>query len=74
MRTIYVIVDESYRGRHIGTMLMERAISLAVEKGASYIDLTARPRRDASNKLYEVLGFQKRETNVYRKIIDYGEV
>lgn len=69
-----VIVDEIYRGRGIASKLMNSALALAEEKGAAYVDLTARPRRAESNNLYDKLGFKKRETNVYRKIIDYREV
>lgn len=67
-----VVVDEAYRGHGIAKQLMNYAIALAKEKGASYIDLTARPARSESNSLYETLGFQKRETNVYRFVIDYA--
>jgi ribosomal protein S18 acetylase RimI-like enzyme len=30
------------------------------------VDLTSRPSREAANRLYQRLGFQLRETNVYR--------
>src|SRR5690348_13073147 len=40
-----LVVDEAYRGQGIGTQLMEKALLLAKEKGASYIDFTSRPRR-----------------------------
>lgn len=69
-----LVVDESHRGRGIAKQLMKSAMDLAKEKGASYIDLTARPRRAEGNNLYETLGFKKRETNVYRLVFDYGEI
>jgi len=68
------IVDTSYRGQGIGSQLVEKAVAFAKEKGAAYIDFTSRPRRVDGNKLYEKLGFKKRETNVYRFVIDYAEV
>jgi len=34
--------------------------------GAKAVDLTSRPSREAANKLYQSLGFETRETNVYR--------
>lgn len=77
VRKAYVddlVVDAEYRGHGIGTQLMEMVLQFAQEKGASYIDFTARPRREESNRLYEKLGFKKRDTNVYRKIIHYAEV
>jgi ribosomal protein S18 acetylase RimI-like enzyme len=67
-------VDEAHRGKGIAKQLMSHAMSLAKEKGAAYIDLTARPRRAEGNNLYENLGFKKRETNVYRLAFDYGEI
>ena len=38
----------------------------AEEAGARTVDLTSRPDREAANRLYVRLGFEKRETNVYR--------
>lgn len=69
-----LVVDETHRGHGVAKQLMNHAMNLAKEKGASYIDLTARPRRAEGNSLYETLGFKKRETNVYRLVFDYGEV
>ncbi|HZE87168.1 MAG TPA: GNAT family N-acetyltransferase [Methylomirabilota bacterium] len=69
-----LIVHENYRGQGIGSLLMEEAAMMAKEKGAAYVDFTARPRRTESNSLYEKLGFKKRETNIYRLLFDYGEV
>ncbi|MGH9297111.1 MAG: GNAT family N-acetyltransferase, partial [Acidimicrobiales bacterium] len=34
--------------------------------GSRNVDLTSRPSREAANKLYLKLGFEPRETNVYR--------
>jgi len=69
-----LIVDEAYRGMGVAKKLMEHAVHSAKEKGVAYVDLTARPRREAGNGLYEKFGFQKRDTNVYRLLIDYAEV
>jgi ribosomal protein S18 acetylase RimI-like enzyme len=30
------------------------------------VDLTSRPSREAANRLYQRIGFERRETNVYR--------
>ena len=35
-------------------------------EGATTVDLTSRPAREAANRLYQRLGFQERSTNVYR--------
>jgi ribosomal protein S18 acetylase RimI-like enzyme len=60
-----VIVDENMRRRGIAEALMLRAIDLAREAGASGVSLTSNPKREAANKLYQSMGFQKRETNAY---------
>jgi len=67
MRSIVedVIVDESMRRRGIAEALMLRAIDLAREAGANGVALTSNPKREAANKLYQAMGFQKRETNAY---------
>ena len=61
-----VVVDEAARGQGIGTALTEEALQLAKTAGARTVDLTSRPEREAANRLYERLGFQRRGTNVYR--------
>ena len=61
-----VVVDETPRGQGVGVALVEEAIRLATELGARTVDLTSRPSRDAANSLYEKVGFQMRDTNVYR--------
>src|SRR5690349_10460620 len=61
-----VIVDSALRGKGIGEALTREVLRLAKERGADYIALTSNPRREAANKLYQRLGFQKWETNVYR--------
>ncbi|SRR6266568_1076691 len=69
-----VFIDEKFRGLGIATKLMQKAVILAREKHASYIDCTAKPSRVAGNSLYEKLGFKKRDTNVYRLRFTYEEV
>jgi ribosomal protein S18 acetylase RimI-like enzyme len=61
-----VVVDESARRRGVGEALMDAAIRLAEESGALHVNLTSRPTREAANRLYTRLGFEQRETNVYR--------
>jgi ribosomal protein S18 acetylase RimI-like enzyme len=61
-----VVVDESARGRGVGAALSREAVRLARTAGARTIDLTSRPSRDAANRLYQRLGFQLRDTSVYR--------
>jgi ribosomal protein S18 acetylase RimI-like enzyme len=61
-----VIVDEAARGRGIGEALTREALRIAAEEGARTVDLTSRPSREAANRLYRRLGFEERETNVFR--------
>ena len=61
-----VVVDSSARGKGIGKALMNHALKKVREKRGNSIDLTSRPSRETANKLYQSLGYQKRETNVYR--------
>ncbi len=61
-----VIVDETARGAGIGELLTNAAIDRARVEGAKAVGLTSRPAREAANRLYLRLGFEMRDTNVYR--------
>ena len=65
-----VVVDEAARGTGVGEVLTLAAIEEARRRGVRSIDLTTRPTRDAANRLYSRLGFERRETNVYRFSLD----
>lgn len=61
-----VVVDKAQRGKGIGQALTEACITHARTRGVSSIHLTSNPRRIAANKLYQKLGFQRHETNLYQ--------
>lgn len=61
-----VVVDEAASGHRIGEALCRAAIDKAAALGAKNVDLTSRPDREAANHIYEKLGFERRETNVWR--------
>jgi ribosomal protein S18 acetylase RimI-like enzyme len=61
-----VVVDEAARGAGVGAALNTEALRRAAGAGAKTVDLTSRPDRDAANRLYRRLGFERRDTNVYR--------
>lgn len=61
-----VVVDESMRGRGIARALLVRMTELATERGLRTLDLTSRPSRESAIRLYESVGFVRRETNVLR--------
>ena len=61
-----VVVDEAFRGRSFGTMLIEHAIDFASSLGCGTLMLTSRPTRVAANALYRSSGFSLKETNMYK--------
>jgi ribosomal protein S18 acetylase RimI-like enzyme len=64
-----VVVDEAARGHGVGAALTEEALRLAEAAGARTVDLTSRPSRESANRLYERLGFEARESRVYRFVL-----
>lgn len=60
-----VVVDGSARGQGIGEALVRRLLEIAQEKGTSGVTLTSNPKREAANRLYQRMGFRRRETNAY---------
>ena len=61
-----VAVDESARGQHVGVELIVTLLEIAEQLGLDFVELTSRPAREAANGLYRSLGFELRQTNVYR--------
>ncbi len=61
-----VVVETEARGGGIGSALVHEAVETARKAEARTVDLTSRPDRADANRLYQRLGFERRETNVYR--------
>lgn len=61
-----VVVDEAYRGKALGRKLVDHAIGLARERGLQTLMLTSKPKRIAANALYRSVGFEPKDTNVYK--------
>ncbi len=61
-----VVVDESARGLGVGEALNLAAIDESRQRGAKNVSLTSRSSREAANRLYQRLGFEPYETNLYR--------
>ena len=57
-------------GCGVGEAINREALALAARLGARTVDLTSRPSREAANRLYRRIGFEQRETNVYRYRLD----
>jgi ribosomal protein S18 acetylase RimI-like enzyme len=64
-----VVVDETARGSGVGEALNRAAIAEAAERGAKNVSLTSRASRAAANRLYQRLGFEPYDTNLYRYTI-----
>ena len=62
-----VIVDDNYRGRGIGRLLVQEAISHAKSIApGNVLYLTSNPTRKAARTLYKSEGFEEYETGVFR--------
>ncbi|OGO00283.1 MAG: hypothetical protein A2Y58_00040 [Chloroflexi bacterium RBG_13_51_52] len=55
----YMVVDEQWRSRGIGTLLMEYCITHAKEAGCYKIMLTSDNRRERAHKFYQRSGFEE---------------
>ena len=65
-----VVVSSICRGRHWGRTLMERMLEEAQKLAPIEVQLTSKPERVAANALYQSLGFQRKETNCYRLVLN----
>ena len=65
-----VVVDDAARGLGLGRALVAAALEAAAKQGASFVDLTSAPHRVAARRLYQSLGFEQRETGVFRHRLD----
>ena len=64
-----VVVDEISRGKGAGTALVNACLQIAREKGAEVAELQSRVSREAANRLYKRMGFELRESNLYRMVL-----
>ena len=55
-----LIVDERFRGRGIGTQLLEHLIGVARAQGCRCVELDAAFHRKEAHRFYEHMGFQSR--------------
>ena len=61
-----VVVDAGARGTGLGRRLVAHAIEEAHRYAPTTLMLTSRSSRIAANRLYQTIGFERKETNVYR--------
>ncbi|MBQ4532507.1 MAG: GNAT family N-acetyltransferase [Alistipes sp.] len=66
-----VVIDNKLRGKGLGEELVEYAINYVKKNLAPCsLMLTSRPSRVAANALYRKIGFEPRQTNVYKIEVD----
>ncbi len=61
-----VVVDNVQRGKGLSKLLVAHAIGFVKEQQVPLLMLTSNPKRIAANQLYQRMGFERKETNVYR--------
>ena len=61
-----VVVDDQIRRSGAGKALTLHALDIARGLGIKTVDLTSRPSREAANAMYQKLGFELRQSNLYR--------
>jgi GNAT superfamily N-acetyltransferase len=65
----YVCVDSNCRGKGIGHIMMEFANDWVIKHHGNRMELTSGNQRLAAHKLYMDLGFEKRDSSIFRKEI-----
>jgi GNAT superfamily N-acetyltransferase len=63
-----VVVDRSARGKGVGEAIVNACLDMARERGAQVAELQSGrgPAREVANRLYRRMGFQLRDSNLYR--------
>lgn len=65
----YVCVDEAYRGRGIAKKLLTEVERIARQENVLYLQLTSSKFRTVARKIYLDLGFEIRESDIFRKVL-----
>ena len=58
-RVSVMIVDEAYRGRGIGALLVAEAERRLAERGCKIVEVTSNMRRERAHQFYEKLGYER---------------
>jgi|SRR5450756_285928 GNAT superfamily N-acetyltransferase len=64
-----IVVDESARGKGAGAALVAACLDVARAKGAQVAELQSATFRESANRLYPRMGFERRESNLYRIVL-----
>ena len=65
----YVCVDVDFRHVGIGTLLVKKVIEYAKKDGIFEIELTSGYEKKNAHGLYSKLGFKKKKSYIFKKII-----
>jgi len=58
-RITAIVVDEAFRGKGIGSQLIDFAKEMAVDKGCNALEVTTSLQRASTQAYYESIGFKK---------------
>lgn len=61
-----VVVNDAHRGKGIGRAMVAYAINFARRLAPCCLMLTSNPQRIEANALYRKMGFEPKQTNVYK--------
>lgn len=61
-----LVVDPEYRGQQLGRQLMEAAHKVGWARNCTHINLTSSPHRKTARHLYQDMGYEIKETGVFR--------
>lgn len=61
-----VVVDDGYRGQGIARKLLAEATDCGWRLGCRSLNMSSKPGREVAQRLYESMGFTKRDTATYR--------
>lgn len=67
----YVCVSSEHRGKGIAKLLMKRIEEIAIEEKVLFLQLTSSRFRTGARKLYTDLGFEIRESDIFRKVLEW---
>ncbi len=66
----YVCVNPEYRGQGIARKFLQRVEDIAKEEKVLFLQLTSSRFRTGARKLYQDFGFEIRESDIFRKVLE----
>lgn len=65
----YVCVSEIFRGKGIGKQLLQKIEEFAINEDVMFLQLTSSRFRTNARKLYMYMGYEIRESDIFRKVL-----